>query len=52
MMGSSASAMNSSRRAYHGNALRLGAVSLLCTADFWVERLPKLLGALAPPQSA
>jgi len=28
------------------------SMNCMCNADFWLERLPKLLGALAPPQSA
>jgi hypothetical protein len=28
------------------------SMNCFCTADYWVERLSKLLGALAPPQSA
>jgi hypothetical protein len=34
------------QRKYHFNRW---SMSCMCTADYWLERLPKLLGALSPP---
>jgi hypothetical protein len=37
------------RRKYRFNRWSMNCI---CSADYWLERLPKLLGALAPPQPA
>jgi len=37
------------RRKYRFN---LWSMNCMCTADYWVERLPQLLGALSPPETS